>query len=743
MLYKLHAFAAFAAALMMLSGCVLMDQDGHAIGAGDTLGQNALAVPKFVDKADLICKEMAGTRPCYCMTCTNQTRYNGTTLIGSLLNSFYDTTLVNGTCGVYSCNISDYNETVHDSKTQMRTFALGSGQSFVSGGMANLYCNYSLQMPVKWMKGGEGAPPAIPQASRAVCWLERSMLPVFIYYTDGKSIDPARTGKMAQAFNDAGVGPAIITTEAGWDGANTTAAALVKEQIKAIDSCDKCMTVLAVKPNDYQALYNTIGVPGGSIDQDVYDKIDAIGFGFRANDYPHCDINRIIFENVNFSRYILAKYNKPTIWLYVGASEGNSSIGDKSTGGCTWSASDVQQFYDELMARTGGLASSGVLGMSLYEFVDRSGPIPCNGVQGCDFGMLNASGGQKHPQLNVWSDMCKEVNMESLARKPLIFSKNGQGTVCDVTELRNDQALLHSAMRIASNQGQMMAEVARAEKNTSLGCGETCPGNGSSMPRRGTYDSAGNGFDPDHCLLYPIIDERADDADISATYMRAEFEQESSFDPFAVSNISNSSSSCNPDNLPIEKICEYAGVAPADCPAFTKDGKPCAYGLAQCIEYPGQYYVANGLPLPYAINGSCGGEKYNPFDPGMSACCGVRKFSYNLRESASSTEKFISGSWNDIKSKAEGGKCDGGLNSDEKGWAAYYLASNRYFGTDWKVLNEFLAQRDSNGDCTGTQHYIDYLRARIAQPAPGTNYGAQVMSRYRAAVLECGSECPR
>ena len=82
------------------------------------------------------------------------------------------------------------------------------------------------------------------------------------------------------------------------------------------------------------------------------------------------------------------------------------------------------------------------------------------------------------------------------------------------------------------------------------------------------------------------------------------------------------------------------------------------------------------------------------------------------------------------------------LSSDEKGWAAYYLASNRYFGTDWKVLSEFISQRDSGGDCTGTQHYIDYLRARNAQPAPGTSYGAQVMSRYRSAVLECGSECP-
>ena len=263
MVDKIPAFAVFvAAALLMLSGCVLRDQDDHPIGSSDLLGQSSLAVPKYIDKADLICKEMAGNKPCYCMTCTNKTKYDGATLLGSLLNRFYDNTLVNGTCGVYSCNISDYQEIVQvDNAKQMRSFALGSGQSFVSSGMASLYCNYSLQMSVKWMKGSESSPPAIPQSSRAICFMERSMLPLFIYYTNGKNIDPTRTGKIAKAFNDTGVGPAIITTEAGWDGADLAAADLVKEQVKAIDSCDKCLTVLAVKPNDYQALYNTMGVP--------------------------------------------------------------------------------------------------------------------------------------------------------------------------------------------------------------------------------------------------------------------------------------------------------------------------------------------------------------------------------------------------------------------------------------------------------------------------------------------------
>lgn len=726
---------ALAAALAALSGCTLYDQEGNYIGTSDKITPQPLTVPKYADPGQEICKEVAGDRPCYCMACQNKSSHRG---FWAWLGGYYDNTLSGGNCSIAACNIEDYYGMVEDNgNVQMRTFALGAGQSFVSSGIAGQYCNYSLQFATKWMKGGEGAPPRVPQASRAACWLERSMLPIFIYYTGGKAIDPARTAQIAKAFNDADVGPAIITTEAVWDGSDTSSAALVRQQILAMDACDKCLKVLAIRQNDYSALYNVLGMPG-NIDKSIYDRVDAVGFGFRANDYPQCNIDRIIYENSNFSRYILAKYGKPTIWLYFGASEGNSSIGNYSDGGCDWTANKVQDFYSEIMARAGGLASNGVLGMSAYEFVDRTGPLPCNGVQGCDFGMLLANGSQKHPELNGWSEMCQVLNVESVARRPLIFSQNGQGSACGESEFRfTDQALMQGAARISSSQGVMDGAVWATAKIKNLGCGEACPGNGTSMPRPSTYDGTSNGFDGRHCMLYPIIDERADDDDVSASYMRAIIEQESGFDPYAVSNASLGNAGCNPDNLPIEKICEYAGVPPDKCPAFAKDGKPCAYGLAQCIEYPGQYYVKNGMAVPDEIK-DCGAGNYNPFDPGMSVCCGAKKFGDYLRTGSGMTaEKWVGNNW------AELSKCQpGGMKDEEKGWAAYYIASNMYYGTVWNMLSQFISQRDSGGSCTGTLHYIDYLRSINAGPAPGTSYGAQVMSRYRAAVSACNSDCP-
>ena len=726
-----------AAALLMLPGCALTDQAGHEITIDDRFTAKPLVVAKYLtDRKDLICKELDVQKPCYCFTCKNNTD-----LKIPLLSKSYDHTLVGGTCSAAYCNQDDYIDYVNNlNSVEMRTFMLGSGQSFVSGGNAGLYCDYTLQLATKWMRGSAGRPPMVPLADRTYCWLGRDMLPLYIYYTGGKEIDPARTAEMAQAFNAADAGPAIITTEAGWDGTDNDAVGKVKNQIEAMQTCKKCIKVLAVKPSDYTAVYNILGVPG-NIDTAELAKVDAIGFGFRTNDYPHCDMDQIIFENINFSHYILQKYNKPTIWLYVGASEGNSSAGE-----CTWDASRVGRFYNELMAQTDKMANAGVLGMSLYEFVDRSGPIPCNGVQGCDFGLLNVKGEQKHPELNAWSGMCQKVNAESTARTPLFFSRNGQGgTLCGLN-VQNTEAGMGSGFEIGSNSGLATGDVASTPKIKDMGCGEACVSN-VTMPKPDIYDGTNNYFtDIDQCKIHPLIDEFADNLDISATYMRATVKIESDFKQFAVSNASKANARCNEKGYTIGQICELAGVAPSDCPEFSypDDQKPCAYGLTQCIAYPGKAYTdanpygkvtvpdpaSNPGNMPRAI-ADCGAEKYNPFDTGMSACCGANV----LGEALGRARAFVSAYWGSIDTSV----CAGGLSEDERHYAEYIIASNRYNGQEIPSVSDFIAQRDNPASCKGEQNYINY----ILRKAPKADlYGAKVMSAYVSAVKTCGSECP-
>ncbi len=742
---RLCIFALASAALLLaLSGCVLYDQNGAKMSAGEFVSGQDLTVPKYLNENELICRELPGNKPCYCMACSNKTSY-GPLGLGHLLDSFYDNTLVGGNCSISACNESDYQRIVHsDNSTQMRTFMLGAGQSFVSSGKASLYCNYTLQLATKWMKGGDGAPPNVPLAGRAACLLQRSMLPLYIYYTEGKAIDPARTRDIANAFEAADAGPVFVTTEAGLNSSNDNDVASVKQQVRELARCDKCLTVLAVKPNDYDALYKVLGVPPDGIDQAMYGKIDAVGFGFRANDYPYCNPDRIIDENRNFSLYILRNYSLPTIWLYAGASEGNSSAG-----GCNWTNETVSGFYSDIVRSSDSLASSGVLGVSLYEFVDGSGPLPCNGVQGCTFGMLAADGSQKHPMLNSWAAACQEVNVNSDYRTPLIFSRNSYGGACEAQ--RNSQASLHAGQQINSNQAFSYDKVLATAKKANLGCGEVCPAN---TPMPSVYDSAGTGFgNKDHCTLYPMVDEYADDFDVSATYFRAIIEQESGFEPMAVSPcVNESSNSCNKENYTMAQICELAGN-PAGCKASfacPTGEKPCAYGLAQCIEYPGKAYTdanpygkvvvqdPNGIPSAIA---KCGGEKYNPFDPGQSACCGAGKFAGFLRDGDGLTaEKWVNNNWAALAPA----NCQGGMADGEQNWAAYYIASNMYYGARWNMLSQFVDQRPCTGGSGTYNHYIDYLRNAVASPnPPGTSYGAQVMSRYKAAARKdmCDSDC--
>ncbi|MFA4983493.1 MAG: hypothetical protein WC588_04745, partial [Candidatus Micrarchaeia archaeon] len=436
-------------------------------------------------------------------------------------------------------------------------------------------------------------------------------------------------------------------------------------------------------------------------------------------------------------------YFKPTIWLYAGASEGNSSDGS-----CTWSAAKVRNFYQNLFALSSDLAASGVIGMSMYEFIDRTGPLPCNGIQGCDFGVLYPSGEQKHPALNTWSQMCQYFGTSSY-RTPLMFSRNAYGDKCEL--FYNSKMYNVVSTEINTQVGVEMAqgEVLPLEKIANLNCGEVCVSETKlSSESAGIYDNfAGQVFSSDHCPLYPMIEEIADSADISSSFVRSIIEHESHFDPSLPSFCVPLSRPCNnqrpttPEDTRnyyyMSEICDAAGIPPADCHSECPSGqKRCAFGLMQCIELPGQLYVQDGIAMPQVVQ-ECGGENYNPFNPEMSICCGVSKFATAL----SSAESFINSNWGQIGT----GVCEGGIKDEDRGWAAYYLASNKYFGLQPPSISGFISQRDNSSACSGAENYIRYVRNR-PNPNPGEGqgyaYGAELISIYADAVDKCDSDCP-
>jgi len=635
----------------------------------------------------------------------------------SIFSFMFDESLEGGWCEFQKCNADTFKQKLGDDKDDwwVRSFMLGVGPGFAPTDRANLYCNYSLQLATRWLNG-IGAPPSAPDPRRAQCWLERNILPLYIYNTGGQAIDPAATGEIAARLGSGSggedVGPAIMTTEVNFDSTDEAALYAVVEQIHAIrDNCEKCLVVLAVKSGDMNAVSRVLGdinSPGGVTPE--YYIVDMVGFGFRNTDYPTCSDAEIMYENIPFSRQIVEKFRKPTLWLYVGLSEGNSSDGS-----CKWSSGQVQSFYQKLFLASQGLASSGVAGMSFYELTDRSGPLPCNGVQGCDFGLFYANATQKIPQMPEWSNACKAFSTQGF-RSPILYSRNGHGTGCDF--MVNYELYNHIATEINSNRPPPLPATPTA-KVGNFACGETCPSE-IPLPLPEIYDQAGAAYEfpESKCTEFPQLEEIAENKEVSPIYFRAVVQQESGFDQFEMSCTDLTNNGCNPQNLTAAEICALVGN-PTGCDSNLCTGaneKPCAFGLAQCIELPGQV-TASTI--------GCGGFSYNPFDPSMSLCCGVSKYAFFLTFARS----FIINNWDELSD------CDGGMIDEERDWAAYFIASAYYNGEPVGAdFDDFLAQR---GECGsgGVENFIEYLGS--VNPYP-----KRVMTSYLDAVIDCGSECP-
>ena len=718
---KIPAFALILIGFIFFSGCVLRDASGNLIADNDTLKSKDVTIGL---SADRVCNETGGLS-CKCMFCENRTSWVASLL--PFLAPFFDSTLNHGECNLEDCNAELFLSKVSPSgyhysyNVRPRFFMFGAGPNFISNDRANLYCKYTLQLATKWI-GTYNEPPKLPSENRAGCWLERDTIPLYIYNTWGTAINPQRTLEIALMFNSNQTGPVMLTTELGLNSSNATQVALVKEQILALDRCTDCITVLAAQSGDNNALEEILNDNQAYPDHNyrtIGEMVDVVGFGFRANDYPTCNINRIIYSNLDFSRVVLENYSKPTIWLYAGISEGMNVNGT-----CTFTPANAHNFYQSIFGHSQAFASSGVIGVSFYEFVDGTGPLPCNGIQGCEFGLVKSDGMQKHPQINSWSSLCQFYG-SSGSRPPIIYSKNGKGSGCDFSIDAKMYTMLSSELN--SQMGLNYTTVVPMDRQEKLSCGEACV---SYLPlsKPEIYDEIPAYFPSSKCGVYPEIEDMADDADISAIYFRALLYQESSFNVTSVSCVNITSTSCNTPGYTMAEICLMSGLPSncnSECPPNTK---PCAFGLAQCIDLPGDT----------ALSALCGGSSsYNPFNATHSICCGINE----LKKHLATSKNFLDNNWQVLSA------CSEGMRTEDYGWAQYYLAANRYYGgPSFGNISSFVSQRDAAGPCTGEQNYIRYLRNNFThQSIPGlrdSEYGAKQLSTYLKAIDACDSDCP-
>lgn len=711
--------ALFAALFAFMLGCISVQENQMITKPASQVG--------LFTGATADCEGIGGPTPCTCLVCQNRS---------VPFYSFTDMSLKGGSCSFVPCNSSIFAGLIdngEDNKFPSR-FLLGQGASFSEFKRANQYCNNSLSLSVKWMVGSNGEPPKTPATQRAECFLDRNVIPLYIYYTNSSAIRQNVATEIGAALGAAD-GPAIVTTEINFNSSDPAIRSEVKAQILAYKAaCPKCLVALSPKDMDWQ------GVQLFLSDASVKDSIDLVGQGIMLNENTSglCDVEGLIGKRMEFSRRILKEYNKPTIWLYVGIAPGTQDM--EGNEGCSWNNNDVAKAYEYMMGIIQPIASSGVIGYSPYLFSDATAPLPCKG-NACNFGIAHANFSAKEPQFSSWFSNCQFYSQGNPSY--VSFSTNGQGYQCTF----GDNYKMFSKLVSEAGNAYSPQPLGLQPVDSKVSC-EACVSYNSSLPRN--FGSASS-QPREYCESYPQADIVPDRFDVPALLMRAIFSQESSFDACAVSFVPPSGA-CNPSGIELSSLGQYAGEAsctlPAqqcvktnpnpnandqssNCVACGSSGasatpcKPCAYGLAQCIEYPGQLYVSNRQEIPQALI-QCGGETYNPFKPEDSACCGATKLYENLQNA-----RHIVSLYPQLRT------------SEQKDWYTAYLALMSYHGgiprTSQAVATYFAGGRQ--GDTCYASHHdtlVAYLSSCVDY------YPVEVLGKYQGLVNACGSaDCKR
>lgn len=706
---------------------------------------------------------------CIAMICSNKTP-------SFPFNLFFDSSLKGGNCSFQPCNETLFDEINRQGKypdLSIRLFMFGSGHSFLSFSDSNLYCNNSMKMSVKWLVGSNYSAYPMPTKERAECFLDKNIIPVYLLYSNSTNINASRAGEIANELNDSG--PAILVSEAELDDANESRYSLVKDQIISMRAkCPKCLIALGLKMNG-SSEYNVVRAIFS--DSSILEKVDIVAFGLNSHYFKGCDPDLIFWYAANFSRFLVFNYTKPSLMTYVLFDQANSS--DNS---CTWANETVANGYSLLYLYSGTFASDGIIGASLYSFYG-IGPLGCENCalmgmnSGSDVCRETYEPEKIEPRFFNYMSFCQAyysgVDGQMSGVSPIVFPNGSRN--CDFAYNSNIWNYAKSTDTLITSL--VTYEIAKSEPYFSCG---GCFGNGT-MPT--TFPSISGSSD--YCTNYtPSIEIAADNFDVDPLLMRAAIWQESSFDKCEVSFVPKSSTSCNAANLeqvedpdaccspPTEKYYKNKSstntVSPCEpesnfinYPSRKGDEcKPCAYGLAQVIEYPWKVYYENStLAIPQAVR-TCalkireeGVPDFNPFRPYNGPCAYAYKFMNNNLPSAQGL----------VSIGANADKLDIGTDANKKEWYAAFLALYGIYGISSSTMqgwiNDFYAQNPDNEDicsdvpdccesgspktnsCCQNPDFMNYVK--YCEHSGGFSYGYDVLTKYNWLMGNCDEKyCP-
>ncbi|MFH1447467.1 MAG: hypothetical protein ABIG39_01270 [Candidatus Micrarchaeota archaeon] len=612
-------------------------------------------------------------------------------------------------------------------KEYMRFFMYGQGPTFSEFDEANAYCLNNMTMAVKWRIGNSTNLPYVGvlsweerlQRSRAECYLRASVIPVYIFYTDSLNIDSINTENFVLNFMGGGgeIGPIVIDPEFSYDINKPGVVNDIIDSIRRIrNSCSRCIIMLSPPEENMTALDAILEHPVDG--PEMNNTVDIIGQGWTMNKDENCSFYESLIRKVEFSRKILNKYNKPTLWTYLAIS--NSTNYNYT---CDWSDRDVANAMDLIYTNTPALVSAGGIGLAHYQLLDDYGPmlgstLNCT-TSNCSFGLMQRDESKKEQMFNMWFRRCQEYYGvgDNFSQVPVVFNYWGDnGSACDIIGHLGTYKMIDVTTIPENPPGfpSRPTEIYNCDRCfgniTDLSITAMYPlGDASSW-----YVLASPFFDDLHmaigwhsvaspidCEIYHASVRKHSELgcrwEMDPLFIRAAMKRDSSYDTCDVKYVPITDTSCNPLNIINPPISDPSGLCPdtrIDMEVNPATGecepggggvqcKPCTYGLLRCPLYPytTQAYGGDG---PYGC-----GMDFNPFDVQMGLCCGVN----TLCEAMDKAATWAYGNAfrrNELK-----------LHPSPDNWA--YEERDK-----WTILLLTLAVYHANGDVTVLDDYFNH-----------------------------------
>jgi hypothetical protein len=767
--------------LALLSGCT---QSMIASSTNQYLiDSNTIMNPNMsVDKAKLDAYLSQGS--CSILVCQNASK--ATSSFSKWVKFMYysarywqwmDPSLIGGSCWLQNVTNENKNDTMTNLSKGVyyaREFGIGQGMSFADFNDANPYCNNSLRYAVKLVRSLDGVKYSFsPKSySGAACFLDKSVIPLYILYNNGTVPDQENAADFASQMS--GLGPVMIATEMNPQSSDGNIGKINNEIREIRLNCPNCMVGLSIRngPNGTKML-NALNESG----YDSLQYVDFVGFGIDSdylvdNNDTNCgsgDHLEGLAEEA--STAIRAKYGKPTFWYYVNI---NRSA-------CRWSDFEERKIFWLMFNDIPEMSKNGVLGMSPEPFYSDAFFEPVENMSFMNPDLSSPS--LRQSASSTWFSLCqnyygnRNFQLFAIDTSPL-------GDKCGVLDFIPEKTMTYGG-RQSTGDYVPLADVNYGNKEDQTYRCKACFLIYDSKDTPPFLKGIKGSFDSSHCT-------KPDDAirrmefygelyDIDSNLLRAIAQQESGFDHCAISYLNASDASkCTGIVVHKSDIVDAAGQAGCDVnsmpdPPYDNSRQPgapqpqytiCASGMMQTTDLPGAMYAQRGLAMPPEVK-ACGGASFNPFNASHSICAAAYKIAWQFLPDASSAvsnnrdifnvssfsdadnqnlrdaltveftaERYYgnpisSGSdtyvplWSSFRPNVDKGSDCGKMNSIGQSLCCSY--DNK----KWNYKNQY-------GVCGNAKMDPVTFYSKVKGAYPKIQYGTQVLSAYMGAIDACG-----